>query len=662
MSAVAAIVVGRGVLADAIAGRLGGRCILRVDSEYGEEWLGPARLEASFLLVAANDSWDTDSHAHIRSMARRTQVAWLPVRAELGRVAVGPIEVPGQPGCATCFELRRRRAALRVRDMDAVWDRHGSRLAHRPSTWLTRLGAESAALLVEAEMAVQPAGPSALPMVRYVDLVTLEVTTHRFLPDPLCPECGSLPADTAATAQIELSSRPKASPRSYRLRRLDDALDELKRTYVDVEAGLIRSLTRGTAGSVAVATAPIRLRSDDVLEPGFGRSRSYRNSEVTAILEALERYAGDMPGGRRTAVLESYASIADDAVDPRTLGEHPAENYDLEGFPFRPFRPDARCPWVWGFSLRDRRPILVPEFCAYYRPHPTRPEEQPFFYEISNGCALGSCLEEATLHALLEIAERDAFLLTWYARMPAPRIDLASAPDPDVQLQASAISADTGYEIAAFDVTVDHRIPCVWAMALRPAESADGPKVVCAAGAHLSAEVAILNALTELAPMLADLVNRWPREASRAARMASNPSSVIRMEDHATTYGADEAFDRLSFLVENDEATEVSAIDAICRTDAFHNGDLLDDLLATLSRFFDNGLDVIVVDQTSAELQAGGFRCVKAIVPGALPMTFGHAHRRTEGLPRLHTVPAALGRGSARLNSAAINPQPHPFP
>jgi ribosomal protein S12 methylthiotransferase accessory factor len=48
------------------------------------------------------------------------------------------------------------------------------------------------------------------------------------------------------------------------------------------------------------------------------------------------------------------------------------------------------------------------------------------------------------------------------------------------------------------------------------------------------------------------------------------------------------------------------------------------------------------------------------MVPGALPMTFGHHNRRIHGLPRLFQVPRLLGYHD--LAPEDINPHPHPFP
>jgi ribosomal protein S12 methylthiotransferase accessory factor len=53
---------------------------------------------------------------------------------------------------------------------------------------------------------------------------------------------------------------------------------------------------------------------------------------------------------------------------------------------------------------------------------------------------------------------------------------------------------------------------------------------------------------------------------------------------------------------------------------------------------------------------------VKVIVPGALPMTFGHHNRRIHGLPRLSEAPRHLGYRDQALLPHEVNPHPHPFP
>ncbi len=125
-------------------------------------------------------------------------------------------------------------------------------------------------------------------------------------------------------------------------------------------------------------------------------------------------------------------------------------------------------------------------------------------------------------------------------------------------------------------------------------------------------------------------------------------------------YFHDAAFDRFDFLL---SGSEPGGFDDLA--DTWHwpeLTDLRDDLRELMARYLDRGLDIIVVDQTAPEHRTGGLSCVKVIVPGALPMTFGHENRRIHGLPRLYTVPAELGFRDRILTPADINPHPHPFP
>ena len=89
------------------------------------------------------------------------------------------------------------------------------------------------------------------------------------------------------------------------------------------------------------------------------------------------------------------------------------------------------------------------------------------------------------------------------------------------------------------------------------------------------------------------------------------------------------------------------------------------DLLAALrhvtGRYLDEGLDVVVVDQTAREQEAVGLTSVKVLIPGLLPMTFGHRNRRVD-LPRLRELPVRLGHRAEPLARGEINPYPHPFP
>jgi ribosomal protein S12 methylthiotransferase accessory factor len=53
---------------------------------------------------------------------------------------------------------------------------------------------------------------------------------------------------------------------------------------------------------------------------------------------------------------------------------------------------------------------------------------------------------------------------------------------------------------------------------------------------------------------------------------------------------------------------------------------------------------------------------VKVLIPGMLPMTFGHHLTRLKGLERVLNVPAELGYADGPLTFEQLNQKPHPFP
>lgn len=605
-------------------------------------------------LLTVDDGWqDADRTS-------RPDLPWLPVRVELGNVVIGPLELPGRPGCAQCARTRRQRALGQDSPRAELLRRHGDRLAERPSPLLSAWARDTVAAFVEAEAAAvldDPERAGTRNAITIIGLAGLTADSHPFLPDPCCPRCGSLPDDGPPVLMD--TPRPKLDRDTYRVRSLDTGWDGLLRTYVDGHTGIVQQLDVRTDYAYPMVSAPLRL-PDGIQEAGFGRGLDYTGCERTALAEALERLGGARPGGRRTTVRAGYEQVADRAVCPTDLGLYPPDRYADPEFPYPAFTPDLEINWVWGHSFGRGGPVLVPEDYAYYRTRHGNDTARPLAYEVSNGCALGGCLEEAALHGILELAERDAFLLTWYARLPVPRVDLDTVADPAVRLLVERIRQDTGHRVAAFATTPEHGIATSWVMAVHPGDAVE-PAAICAAGAHFDPEKALLNGLLELTANLGWNRAAYREELRRIEGMVADPHQVREMRDHALLYCHPDAYDRFAFLPGEETARPVAEAfaRATCRP---RHADLRDDLAEVVERFTARGLDVIVVDQTTDEHRAAGFACAKVIIPGLLPMTFGHRMSRTHGLPRLYDLPARLGYRDGPLEPADVNPHPHPFP
>jgi ribosomal protein S12 methylthiotransferase accessory factor len=196
-------------------------------------------------------------------------------------------------------------------------------------------------------------------------------------------------------------------------------------------------------------------------------------------------------------------------------------------------------------------------------------------------------------------------------------------------------------------------------MAVDPDEGSTRPGRLCSAGAHPDPERAVGNALAELGPLLAAAIRDHPGQRERAAAMVADADLVRTMDDHSVVNAHPAVAPRFDFLT---RSTAVRDLRDVHRPAGMRGADLRTDLDALIGRYIDSDLDVVVVDQTTPEHRAGGFSCVKVIVPGTLSMTFGQRHRRTEGVPRLLRIPHRLGGRDRLLEPGDLNPHPHPFP
>ena len=620
------------------------------------------------LVIACHDSWSSTISAEADILSQLQEVAWLPIYGEFGTVLIGPWTRSSVPGCFSCADHRRLSAVEDIETFRRVRERTENDDLLPTENWLTSWGLQVFLLGIEAEIeAILHTSSEAKEVqtaraILQLNLATLQWSRHRFLPDPLCFQCGYQPQDTRDAARIQLQSRQKPNPESFRVLSSNRMPDDLGESYIDAKYGLIHRLSKHTRGVHALMTAVAGVEYGERRRhlQGYGSTLNFTQSYLAAVAEALERYGGQHALGKRTAVRGTFRQLQAEALDPATLGLYTQEQYAQPNFGFVPYHQDLTYDWVWGYSFSQQRPLLVPEFYAYYG----HLDEHAFVYECSNGCALGNCLEEAILYGMLEALERDAFLLAWYAQLGVPRLDISSIPSQRVRWLIERMAYSSGYAISVFNTTLLHGVACCWVMAVDEQQRAGFPRMICAAGSHLAAEAAILSALLELASTLPNEQpqEEWFRQQVRRARnMLDDPLSVVEMADHSTLYMLPEALTRLDFLMQSSRRETYQEAFAHLPLRDF-SLDLAEDVSRLIDYYQGQGIDTIVVDQTTPEHRECGFHCVKIIMPGMLPMTFGHQYRRVSGFKRLAEWPALLGYRKEPLVDVDVNPYPHPFP
>ncbi|HYK73881.1 MAG TPA: TOMM precursor leader peptide-binding protein [Pseudoneobacillus sp.] len=641
------IIQGQGLLADFVYEQLSCNYPVKLQSLIKEI---PEETELALVL---NDAWHPSVHQSAEEKFRSIGIPWIRGFVSFGEGIIGPLVRPNTPGCSCCADIRRLIAGP---DRHKMWELQGRIAAGggmQRDAWASRTGLSQMASLIcnEVDKVLNGETSHLEERVFITNMRTLTNYSHLFLPDPLCPMCSQIPDDTSDLASISLESSPKINSSSYRCRSIEELKTVLVRDYFDSRTGVLNGKMQDFRLPFADVLMSMPMFGGD--EGVAGRSNSYEMSELTAILEGLERYCGIEPRGKRKVVRDSYHNLMNVALNPTKVGLHEKHQYEKPNFPFNPFNPDEPMNWVWGYSFLQERPILIPELLAYY----SLGYGEGFVYETSNGCALGGSLEEAIFHGIMEVVERDSFLLTWYANLPLPRIDLRSANDKELNLMVDRIREVVGYDLHFFNSTMEHEIPSVWAVAKN--RKSKGVNLICAAGANPDPIKAVKSSIYELAGMMIRDDEKLEENRQKYEEMLKDPFAVRTMEDHGMLYGLLDAEERLNFLLDDHRPLRTFA-------EEFKkppvNIDLKDDLQDILNRFRQLNLEVIVVDQTTPLTKRNGLYCVKVLIPGMLPMTFGHHLTRVKGLERVLTVPMKLGFSKKPLSYEQLNPYPHPFP
>jgi len=594
--------------------------------------------DAELMLVLTDDYLAASLAEHNRRALREDR-AWMLASPEGPRILIGPIFQPGGGPCWECLAQRMRFHRAIERRLLGTAGNGGASGAPlktgRPGAPRSMRGLGPALVATEITRWLAGARAGFESLIISFDAGTWETARHHVIQRPQCPECGV----------GDLSPGTRALPIKIREHRPDGTLGGALRSvspevtlrrlehHVSPLTGAVASLTRVPGPEhlhVYTSGGPVaRVHGDRTgwealagqLSAGKGTSDSV--ARAGALCEALERYSaifsGDEP--RRRATLEELGEPAISPNDQMNFSDRQyaqRQDWNARATSHRthvpePFDPSVPIDWSPVWSLTHERERLIPTALCY---HGTAIVGRRYCVGDSNGNAAGNTVEEAILHGLLELVERDHVALWWYNRLRVPAIDLDTIDDPWLARLRAHITGQ-GRELWALDLTADLGLPVAVALVA----SADGTGVGLGFGAHVDLAGAAIRATTELVQLGLGApsggLGRGPDQMSLDQRpfLRSDPDQPAR------TCAADR-------LVEG-EAT--AALD-LCRR--------------AIER---RGIELLVLDQTRPDI---GLPVVKVIAPG-----LRHFWPRF-GPGRLYDVPVTLGRLERALDEDELDPTP----
>ena len=219
-------------------------------------------------------------------------------------------------------------------------------------------------------------------------------------------------------------------------------------------------------------------------------------ARVSAVMEAYETWCAESIDHCMKFASIDEMCFSHALIDLERLPLANVEGVD-RGHPFL---------WIEGREMNSGANVWLPYELVHANYALPEPPHSNAFAATTNGLASGNTRDEATLHALMEVIERDALTL-W--KLGSDAWGNATAVRPESISEANCRWLLDRFEAAKIDVAIwdvrsDVNVPCF--LCLINDRTGETGAAELGAGAHPAPEVALIRALTEAAQARATFI------------------------------------------------------------------------------------------------------------------------------------------------------------
>lgn len=237
-----------------------------------------------------------------------------------------------------------------------------------------------------------------------------------------------------------------------------------------------------------------------------GKGISKDHAKASAMMEGFERYSAEKQESDDT-IFATPNEIGEkgEYIEPKSLNlPQKFEKADLG---------DTMFEWNLAHDIITGNDYYVLSN-AVFHPYNHDSDVESLFKSNTNGLASGNVLEEAILHGIFEVIERDAWSIFEMTHKNYSQINIDSIESELINEIIDKFESQ-GIKIKLMDFTADINIPTIAASA-DDTVTRDAGLLTLGIGTHLDPEVAILRALTEVAQSRATQINGAREDTVRA--------------------------------------------------------------------------------------------------------------------------------------------------
>lgn len=384
---------------------------------------------------------------------------------------------------------------------------------------------------------------------------------------------------------------------------------------------------------------------------GDAVSTNPQRAAIKSLGECIERYASayieDEKLGEGTHSCLSEASRVT-PIGLESLNYFTDEQYTSPEFPFSRLSADTTTQWVKCLPLGRGEPKLVPAQLVFV-PFPNdKYGDVRLCDQISTGMACSPDKISSIIKGILEVIERDAFMIHWLRRIHPPEIEINNVRlsiTKDLLKALNSLQVSARFYLLTLDINA--HVILIWL----ENQSGVPPFTVMGLGADLDPEKALILALEETLLTFIGM-GRYAR-ANPDFTVGDHFKNIVTPTLHALAHAVrPELKNALEFLRE--PAGTVKFDELVSSVNLSDKNECLDFLVREVER---QDLEPLYFNLTTEDIKFAGFQVARVVIPGMQPLDVNHNFRHL-GVHRHLEVPEKL---ELRCQNE-INPFPHPFP
>jgi ribosomal protein S12 methylthiotransferase accessory factor len=346
------------------------------------------------------------------------------------------------------------------------------------------------------------------------------------------------------------------------------------------------------------------------------------------IAEACERYACTTYKRNRFMV-GTYKEIPN-ALDPKIFTSYSKEQKKDDDFALFRFDDSTKFLWTQAQSLTKKEKVMIPANLVFHN-YKVAPGENLIILPISNGAAAGEDYASAITRGLLELVERDAFVISWLNQLPLPKVDLNSIQNDQIDL-IKEIAKRYRLELHVMDMTNDLGIPAFVTITIN--RTGVGPAVLSGLKCHPDPIEAIVGSFTEALHLRGKIRMAFEDKGGKIPKM--KPEEINTSEKRGLWWYKKSKIKLLDFWIKQKPKPLRHALSEKGYEKAFDNIQKLSE-----STYY--------VNLTLPAFSKTGMRVVKVFVPHLQPHYLDEKYR------------VLGGKRLQQYKRGKLNPYPHPF-